>query len=450
MFFRSSAYLVLLAFSLVALLLSAFVVVERGWLDAALGTGTQAALDTRLQSLGAFYGRHKSLMDFILATIGLSVSSVLGILSFFRFWYYAERNLPERLQELVDRLSASHLGDGRDLVLASYSTRNLSGETYEADSPTLYERAAGYFGYDRKSRAIAALKRDAEEIDQFAPVMKANLAYCNSVRVSAFILDALQLSFASNQSHDGSNAATLRRALALSERALQMDPTDLDALELAAKLASAAGDEKSTMAWLAKMEHAAAASNRPVRRARALRLQAECISMRTTIAARKIARTKLELARNSLLENDERATSKELNLERGLVWEQLSGLLLLTGRLPSASLAIQNSHSAFKAVGGREYLAAQARLENLRRRLNEANLEKDNDAKALSAGLKLPTHINPHPAEVRVTPAGSVAFRLQPYTPFRVTSPLDQWVSITLMDGKQGYVTQQDVQRLNT
>ena len=168
------------------------------------------------------------------------------------------------------------------------------------------------------------------------------------------------------------------RAAADFNIALTFDPKDLDALELAAREAYAAGtNNRVALKHLRELALAASDAHDVVRHARALRFQAEMFLDRPVGAAWDGARTTLNAAISALqgqLVDDKSA--KELEL--ALAFELLAFVQVKRERLNAARLALNSARVHFHNSFSRPRRRGIRRLKKFERDLVQAEKDRDN------------------------------------------------------------------------
>jgi hypothetical protein len=218
------------------------------------------------------YGLNADSIDRAIKVIGLAVSTVLGALGFSRAWHYAERKLPARIDDFLNRVDQRHLS-ARRALLAPYSTRVLKDIPAPKPEAKSWRRLFPFVG---KLSARAATNRalvSLAPIDDEIGVLNRKRASCDKQKATRHLLRGIEFTFdAASMEPDSENQRDKNReALREFEEVLKLDESDLDALEQAARQCNLLNAEPAALLHLRKMARAAAATDQPIRQARAHR-----------------------------------------------------------------------------------------------------------------------------------------------------------------------------------
>jgi hypothetical protein len=288
---------VLLAFGLFVIVVLVVLVGQMG----GLGRTAQDALHEFWKILDEFYRQHKSAIDGAAWTIGIAGSFVTAVLTIHRSWYYAELNFPRRLKEWMERAISAHLGVRSELLMAV--TDPVSPASFVA--PIVH---VGYFdwvmrraglGYPRaRARLLAA---SLEDLKDDLGVVEIRRKQLETQTVTAYLLRGAGKSGEAALEAPHSDAWREKNGAALEEflKALDVKRDDVDALELAAKQYLILGEHPHALDCFERM--ASAAKNEPLRRARALRSQAEIREKESTDSSLNVARGLLIVAIDEVL-----------------------------------------------------------------------------------------------------------------------------------------------------
>jgi len=239
------------------------------------------------------------------------------------------------------------------------------------------------FGFDAHSRAVRRVMRTRERLDGDLRVLNAALTLRKTERVTAHLLEGLRIADEAKRLPDGGSAqqdSRNRVALAEFEKALALDDTDLDALELAARQARIV-KANSVVTHLEHLEILAQEQHKPARRARALRFHAEFIAdTDTRRAALREVRTKLETALESFGVQEggtHTLVEREADFERALVNEELARLHMRRGTLTLATPYLDDADVLYERVAAPEGPAGRTRIQTLRDELARLQLGGD-------------------------------------------------------------------------
>jgi tetratricopeptide (TPR) repeat protein len=288
---------VLLAFGLFVIVVLLVLVAHMG----GLGRTAQDALHEFWRILDEFYRQHKAAIDRAAWTIGIAGSFVTAVLTIHRSWYYAELNFPRRLNEWMERAISAHLGVRSELLMAVNDP--VAPASFVA--PIVH---AGYFdwvmrraglGHPRaRARLLAA---SLEDLKDDLGVVEIRRKQLETQTVTAYLLRGAGKSGEAALEVPHSDAWREKNGAALEEflKALDIKRDDVDALELAAKQYLILGEHPHALDCFERM--ASAAKNEPLRRARALRSQAEIREKESTDASLNVARGLLIAAIDEVL-----------------------------------------------------------------------------------------------------------------------------------------------------
>jgi hypothetical protein len=444
----------LIAFGVIVFVMVGVLVVDLGVVDAIFHIGTQQALQGCINKIREVVTLKWSHIDLAMKVIGLAFTAIFGMLAFLKGLHFAEINLPKRLVEFLERIRNLELLD-RGLILAPYATRNLRGDQTPT-SRNRFDVILRKLRREVRERAIQKLVDSVEDLNRDIPVLAADLEKCKTQRISAHLVEALRLAAEANTKETGSAAQVEdnEAALAQMRSALELDGNDLDALELAAKLARRLNRVLPTQQFLNRLETAGREQKRSVRQSRTLRYQAEVLEERGTGAARREARAKLESAITVLDQPDAQSSAVEKLLELALVNEQLASLHITRGTPTLAETHLSRAETLYGQLHGTERSTGELRVERLRARLTpnapveEEPTETEEGAATTSNG---PTHVNVDALQVYEAPKspGAVIVTLSPFTALTVIKVTDKWGLIAKRGEPLGYVPMSKLRELN-
>lgn len=437
----------------VALLLA----IDLHLVDWVMGSGSSAydALHATISFLRESYRINRANVDLALKIIGIATTIVFGgVLPALYAWRFGYINLPSRLQNYADHFRKEHLID-RAIVLGSLSARNLRGDPAAVGEPSLAGRVLHSTGLDNIQRALRRIRADQGNLDGDVRILGSNLEKCKAQRITIHLAEALKHATRAKTWDAGSRDQLTENQAALKEcaAALALKADDLDTLEQAAKLAKQLNLTRDLHLHLDNLERSAIEQKRPVRQARALRLQAELLGERSTKAAMRDARLRLETALDALDTADE---SSERPLELALTNEQLGALHLKRGTPTLVTPYLDAADKLFESLGSAEGKAGKARVTELRNQLaivlsggDDAN-DQDDGAPAAVADVRA-THVNSSTLPVHSEPGETspVTRELPPYTAVAVLRDDPSWPLIGKDGEMLGYVSARDLHRLS-
>lgn len=324
-----------------------------------LGPSAQVWLQAQLGPLVALYRSHREAFNLVIVVLGTGVPAVTGSLAILKAFYYAEMNLPARLEELVEAAKAHHLAerpellayvrgpfDTQDFLVPAIISNPFARLLHVFGFSTIRHRAREYASsVDIRAREVAALATKKEDVE--------------NRMITGRVLRGEYFSRLASSIGPGSPEwrANLERALAEYGAILACRGGDIEALE-----ATAAIKEKldcrpaEVIAVLNRIEIAARKQRRPLHRARALRRLAAYGAAKGDEAALDDARISLVTARDLL--DDSHALSKTEQCE-------LAEILLLYGEV---QLKREKFSASQQALGRGRAIFAAADDEGGRRR----------------------------------------------------------------------------------
>ena len=266
-------------------------------------------------------------IDRALKIVGLAFTVVLGLLAFLRGWHFNAVKPSVATPELRrpnKRITSSRSGIGSyPLCIAQPTGRRIASaeaRTFPCGRVLLLPRPRF-----QSCQATARLRTRARWRHQGSG---RKLGVSKSQRITAHLLVASKLIAEARSLPSGSSVLASKCGAARSELrvARELDASDLDVLELEAKLARLLNTKQPLQKAVDEMERAA--QKNPIRYARALGFQAELLEVRSTKGALNTARIKLETASRAL---DDADVGAEKTLELALICEQLAALHLRRG-----------------------------------------------------------------------------------------------------------------------
>lgn len=374
MLFVDFARWVLLAFGLLVALVLVILVMQIGW----LGEGPQTSISELIGKLQAAYAQHKKRIDAAGWLLGIAGSAATAALTVHRSWYYAERNLPQRLIDRLRRDIGDHL-NARPALIAAINDPIPPARLF---APVVYR---GYFDWLLKSSGAGPLQRSADKLATSVDLLKDEIAIVDGHKeklatrlVTARLLRGAHIAGRAAAETEPNSAE--RRQLndhALQEflAALEVDESDLDALELAAKQHRMVGDIEPALTLLHRMARTAGAKDDFLRQARALRLQAEMLEKSSDEQDWDRARAALKSAIDEVLPKLQR-DGIEKSLELAKACRLLGEVQMTREKFYASRTALNRAHTLFTQMVPKG-IDGLASTEDALRRLDIAQKDKE-------------------------------------------------------------------------
>jgi len=444
MLFKRFAHWLLFALGAFVLAVLLLLAMETGM----LGEGAQTWLRSQYAPIVPWYREHSEALELAVKWIGAAFSAVFAVFAVYKSYYYAEFNLPDRIVDYVKRATRRAVRVRRLLIStlfgASIFEILLPSGPY-APSPA---KVKSWLRVRRSKRVAQGLIDTQKALDDEIKVLGIRKAFCETQRITAHLVQGLQLSSEAALMQRNAEAVATKREKALEEfeKALSIRQSDLDALQFAAREAKLMNDEAGALSFLTRMAAAAEAANDVVRRARALRFQAQLIEERGNKKgwdeARPIlvaARDLLEAARNSL-------PGRALELAR--VRELLGAVQIKREKFFAAGQELQRARSGYDSIAEPERTEGIARVDALLGKLTQRDDEPDEPGVAAAPPVLLwGTHVNPE--EVEVVGDDALGVRLPAFSAVTVVER-DGGRALIAKDGRVlGRVAESSLQKLN-
>lgn len=356
------AHRLLLMFGFFVLLVTAFTAAKMN----VLGPSASGWVEWALSEISRLYAPNKDDIDTAAKLIGAFGSLLMAVWTIHRGWQIAERNLPARIAEFNARWKRQ-IEDARPRRLPLLAEHISIATPYADVRRSWHVRHFGWL-WDPDRRATARAQEAVEKCKGEFSVLKTSRVRCRAELVSA----ELELGQCFARLGNG------EQALHHFQQAVSVNSSDMDALELAGKQASALGQSPVASGYLMRLEKAAANAGNTLRRARAMRFRSEILKSEGE-PQRIEAKNLLESAIGLLLdaaELEDAAKSEELSLAYG----QLSEVQTLRGKLFSARTAFNRANEHMLRVERLDRTVRQRlapRQEELLRRLEEAEQDRD-------------------------------------------------------------------------
>ncbi len=260
---ESGTFVRRVVFALYFLIISTLIVVAG--VAGLFGSVIEVWLETRVGEIQRLYGDHKAVFDWSILILGSSIPAVTGVLAILKGFYYAERNLPDRLNDLLENASHKHLAE-RPAMLA-YVTQPIDREEFLV--PSIYSHPFARLGrmlgissqhYRTKEFACSVdlFNGELNTLSAKTAEIENRMVTGRLIRGAHFSAKAAVLPVDSSEWRD-------QVSLALDEyrAALKIRGSDLDALEGAAVQHRALGNDIEELKFLARV--VVAAEHEPLR-----------------------------------------------------------------------------------------------------------------------------------------------------------------------------------------
>jgi tetratricopeptide (TPR) repeat protein len=359
MLFASFAHRLLLVFGAFIIALVLMFAAKFGW----LGDGPKSWVLWAWSAAQAFYAGNQDDLNLAAKVVG-AVGSVLGAAwTVHTGWHYAERNLPDRLNEFNARWKQGATTGRLNTIPTLSETFSIAPRPLDAPG---YLRRLLLWVFDPAQRELARFRSELTERENEFRVLTSSRVRCRAEVVTAHLLVGSRLS-ASDQGSD---------ALKHFDKALKFNSTDLDALELMAKQQFALGFESRASSYLDRLIAAASASGDTLRQARALRFQSEIFHGSSSGPDWDRARANL-VSVVRMLADDSSSDPQKREIELALAHELRAGVQITREKFTAAASDIEAAKTLFERVQGAYCSEGLERLKALKARLDEARKDKE-------------------------------------------------------------------------
>lgn len=316
-----------------------------GW----LGSGAQAWLQEQLAPL---VGRLPSteLTDRIVRVLGATGTALTAAFGVYKGIYYADRNLPERLKQLLARAD-QRLQHDRQPLLAAIAERRHGVHARES---VFYveplNRALCHLGFPDLQRADRSLVEALGQLQRQIEVSDCHRRNIDEQKAAAHILRGSIASTRAEQDARLGKSPDADRDLAEKEftLALAIRDKDLDALELRGRQRELRGNDKDAFEDYVELFEAAKSAGDLLRAVRASKLEGQLLRGRGTRRDLDQAGRCLD-AGLTLVNAGGSLTQAEL-FEKGLLLEAYGGVQEARKRMPSARKHLENAANCFGRV----------------------------------------------------------------------------------------------------
>ena len=216
--------------------------------------GEQARLYTHglLGPALSLYAENKDLIDksiVAILTVGTAITGALGLLKSF---YYADANLPQRLQEMIDQAADRHVHERAQLlqyVGGKYDARDFLTPGIFANPVAEVLRSVGLEGIHTKARSIAT---DVQRLGKEIQSLTLARTHAENVKVTGHLIRGVHFSKLARELDEDPPKIkkALNDALAEYEAALALRAEDVVALEGAIDQCEALGAREKMSGYL--------------------------------------------------------------------------------------------------------------------------------------------------------------------------------------------------------
>jgi hypothetical protein len=341
------------------------------------GETAQGWLQQQLMPIRTLYRAYKGAVDLVAVVLGTTIPAVTGGLAILKSFYYAEINLPKRLQELADQPRVQHLHERPSLlayVRAPFKTSDFLTPTILANPLSQMLELFGWVNVRNRARKFAT------EVEQFADeirVLGIKREDVENRKVTGHLLRAACYEAEASAGETGTLDWRKRIESALKEykAILELRSDDLDALDGAVVQYHRLGDEPAELQGLEAIIAVAGRQKKHLAHARALRLSASIINRRSSPIEWNAARARLVTGRR-LVEHEAADNNPEA--------AELAETLLLYGdvqtkreKFTTARKALNRSGVLFGKIPGDAGTHGKKRVEEGLARLDEAAGDKE-------------------------------------------------------------------------
>lgn len=362
MLFSSFAHKLLLVFGIV--FLATLLVV--GSASGLFGETAAAVLSEYSGPLRRFYSEEKELVDPVLKWAGFLITLYGAIWTVHKSWHYAEMNLPNRLLELNRRWHETELRRRPHIIPALSEIATIHSE--QSTQVRGWQKLLLWI-YNADQRRLLRCSQRLDRHEAELRILTANHDRCRAEITTGYLEIGSLLARCA--------PANRQAVLNVFKKPLEFDNKDLDALELSAKQAFAIGYEQPAFRYLSELSVAAAESSQQIRHFRAQRYQAEILHGRDTQSSWADARAKLAGIIASLNSADG-LDPIERTLELALSHELLAGVQITREKFTVARAELDEAKELFRKVPPPHGPQGLRRLDELSKRLDEAEKDEDN------------------------------------------------------------------------
>lgn len=308
------------------------------------GEPVQAFIQVWTNPALRFYERNKLPIDQAAIWIGSSVTAVTGGLAILKGFFYAEMNLPRRLQEMIDEARDRHLHNRPELLSylrVPFETRDFLVPTILANPSAQVLQIFGIETLRTRARDVAtSVERLEGELKNLATWKED----AENRKVTAHLLRGGCLAVQASEQDAGSLEQRKLRERSRDEylAALALRNSDLDALEGAATQSGELDEDRDRLGFLNRTIEAAQGEANRFRKARALHQSAVILNESIDPNEQKLARERLASIAQLLNENnsEERLELAEALLLYGVIQSK-------RGKIPTAKKVLTKAINLF-------------------------------------------------------------------------------------------------------
>jgi tetratricopeptide (TPR) repeat protein len=360
MLFRSFGYWLLIIFSAFVLLVSVFVSSKMGL----LGEPARTWAIWVLSEFYTLYLPNKDEIEFAVKAIGAMGTALGAAWTIHKGWHYAEIRLPARLAEFNERWKLKLEQDLPTRIPALADVISIAFEPVPV--PSFLMRLVSWI-HDPRQWALARGREIVTNSREDLKLLTASRIRCQAELVLAHLDVAAHLSRA-GKSDDALNEF---------KEALKVSSTDVHALELTARQAFALGQSGLARQHLQKLAKLSERSGDVLRRARAMRFEAEILKgggHGEPEQARDTLKAVIEILRDTSVKND-----KGKSIELCLAYGQLADVQRLRSVLFAARNALDLAHEHCERLDHGSQNRTTQWLDDIDKRLKIAEQGRDRE-----------------------------------------------------------------------
>jgi hypothetical protein len=366
MFFVSFAHRFLLLFGIIVLTVLTLLLADLGF----LGLATQSWLHYYWDPAYAFYLQNKVDIDFAAKIVGASGTAFAGMLAVYKSWYYAEHNLPCRLQHFLEKDLAEFLTHRPPLLEALRDPvlpRNFLEPAFHSSKVHELLRSLSIGGPHTTARKLVLT---LDDLHAQIGVLRNKSENVRAQIVTAHLLRGQFFAAQAARSEKADEKAQLNKSASDEFRkAVNEDDKDLMALEFAARQCVLIQDGRA-LEMLKKWTQVAEQSGNKICHSRALRLHAELLEKQALPESWNEARALVVSLINDVLAPLVPSTEKYVELAQA--YKLLAEVQLKREKFFSASNALNHAETLFQQVGGEIAKEGQASIDDCRCRIGKA------------------------------------------------------------------------------
>lgn len=348
----------------------------QGWLGAHVHTWLRIFLDPLVQRLP-----NSEFLDRLARVLGATGTALTAAFGVYKGIYYADRNLPERLKQLLGRTDA-RLREDREPLLAATNRSGVGARSHKA---IFYvgplNEALSQLRFPNLAAADKELEKALRELKVQLDVADCQKRNIEEQKVAAHILrGSIASSRAEFKAGSGESPDEDRHAAEEEfAQAIVLRPADLDALELRGRQRELRGNHGGAQEDFEALTNAAQDVEAHLRAARGFRLQGELKEKRATTQGALIeARRRFGSGITTI--NGKGSLNQSELLEKGRLHLAYGRVQISLGRIRPAKGHLENSAGCFKQVKAQEALDLLIEAERMLKAIEPPPIQDGNTA----------------------------------------------------------------------